>query len=213
VAVVLLISALVFSGCSLPGSSDSKTATSVSSTGGPITNGQSGTPVSGEASPTPMKVAPIVLAPPILVAQASSGTQDGNYGSYYWMIDSGLADKAVSRGIEIQKDPLKVKKGENVTFSWKQQNSESDSTLTDLSIRVYSQETALMTAVSSKGNLKGFTAQGSPVTSGPLPKTNPTWAANLNPGQYFVDVNASWSNPIVKDKPRNCEYGFFLEVD
>jgi hypothetical protein len=173
VAVVLLISALVFSGCSLPGSSDSKTATSASSTV-PTTNGQTGTPaiVNG----TPQVVNPIILAPPILVVQAASGTQDGNFGSYYWMIDSGLADKAAARGIEIQKDPLKVKQGETIQLSWKQQNSKSDSTLTDLTISAYPEDKSIVTVTTGQGTLTGFKASGTPMTTDKLPPTSTSWA-------------------------------------
>lgn len=212
-AVAVILTALfLLTGCSLSNSSSSETPTSVSSTRQtPSTNAPSGTPGAGQSTPSGTPEV-IILYPPFLIAHAASGTQKSNFGSYYWMIDSGLADQAHARGIEIQKSALEVKKGETVQFTWDQQNAKSDSTLQDLTISVYPEQSSIETVTVAQGTMKGFKASGTPVTSGPLPTTNPSWAANIDSGSYFVLIKATWSNPVVPAKIRNCEYGFFFKV-
>lgn len=153
-----------------------------------------------------------MLAPPVLVAHAKSGTQQSNYGTFYWMIDSGLAAQVNARGIEMQKSPLDVKKGESIQFTWTGQNAKSDSTLQDLTISIYPKDKSIATVVSANGNLQGFQPLTSPITSGPLPTANPSWTVAVAPGSYFVLVKATWSNPVVPSKTRNCEYGFLFKV-
>ncbi|MGA7672945.1 MAG: hypothetical protein WBW04_21185 [Nitrolancea sp.] len=203
---VLLAGVLLLTACSLSGSSDKTPTTGLSATGT-----SSGTPAtdSGTPSGTPDV---IQLAPPVLVANSGTETQPGNYGSYYWMISSGLADKANARGIEIQKTALDVAKGSTVQFTWDQQNSQSDSTLTGLSIEVYPEESSIETVTVAQGTMQGFKASGTPVATTSIPISNSSWAADVPAGNYFVLIKADWSNPIVSSKPRNCEYGFLFKV-
>jgi hypothetical protein len=203
----IVASLAVLSACSLHGgsSSSTRTAQTAATTGGSSAQGTA----SSASSATPDAIS---LNPPVLVAHAQSGTQQANYGTFYWMIDSGLAAQVNARGIEIQDNALHVTKGETIQFSWINQNNKSDSTLQEMSISVFPEEQSIMTETSGQGTLKGFKASTNPVTTGKLSAANPTWTVSVDSGSYFIDVQATWSNPVVADKTRHCEYGFRFTV-
>lgn len=202
---LFLLSTVLLTACSLSTTSATKSITSATA------SSFSATPPSDQGTPA-ITVHPIILAPPILVAHSGSAAQQSSFGSYYWMITNGLADKASARGIEIQKDPLQVAKSGALTFTWTQQNSQSDSTLKDLKLEVYPKDSSIATVVTGQGTMTGFMAMGQPVATATLDMKNPSWTVNVDSGDYFVRVLADWSNPIVPAKPRNCEYGFHVTV-
>ena len=212
--VLIILSLAVLSACSLNGSSKSTATTGVSSA--TQSTNPSSTPITQQATPAASSSATpdgISLDPPLLVAHAQSGTQQANFGTFYWMISSGLAAQVNARGIQIQDQALHVTKGETVQFTWTNQNSQSDSTLQDLTISVFPEAESIVTATNATGTLKGFKASANPVTTGKLSTSNPTWNVNVDSGSYFVQVVATWSNPIVAGgKTRQCEYGFYFTV-
>lgn len=203
---VFFAGVMLLTACSLSGSSNKTPTTALNGSG-------SSTATSASASASPNGTPDVInLSPPVLIAHSGTETQQSNFGSYYWMISSGLADQANARGIEIQKTALDVAKGSTVQFTWDQQNSGSDTSLTGLSIEVYPEQSSIETVTVAQGTMKGFKASGTPVATTSIPMTNSSWVANVPAGNYFVLIKANWSNPIVASKPRNCEYGFLFKV-
>lgn len=210
--LLIMVSLVLLSACSMRGGSSSSTRTPVQT--GPTQTGSNVRPTASSATGTAQSGTPdaVSLDPPLLVAHATSGTQQANYGTFYWMLDNGLAAQVNARGIEIQKDALHVTKGETIQFTWTNQNSKSDSTLQDLTISVFPEEQSIVTETSGQGTLRGFKASDKPVTTGKLSASNPTWTVSVDSGSYFIDVQATWSNPVLAEKTRHCEYGFLFTV-
>jgi hypothetical protein len=214
----VILGLMVLSACSLTGSSTG-TANSATSTQ-PGTSGQpTGTAAANATMPasgTPAAVGTpdaVSLDPPLLVANTSSDTQKAHYGTFYWMISNGLAAQVNSRGIQIHDKALHVANGETVQFAWENQNSQSDSTLQDITLAVFPEDQSIVTQTSGSGTLKGFQAGDNPLKTDKLSTSDPSWKVDVGSGSYFVQVVANWSNPIVPGgKTRNCEYGFYITV-
>ncbi len=172
--------------------------------------GTSATP--GDSVGTPPVPQTNRLMPPDLIAHAKSGEQLGNFGAFYWQNSYGLVADTHAVAFEIQPDMLKLAQGEKISFTWRYQNSQSDTTLKTLDLSIYPSAGNLKSVQTSGKTLTGFSPQTAPTAKASIPVTSPSWSVSVPSGEYFIVVHATWSNPIGDHHERDSDYSFHVQV-
>lgn len=149
------------------------------------------------------------LDPPRLLLVASSGKQAAAIGAFYWQRqDNGLAADVAAPGIQIQKTPLLVKRGEQLKIEIGD-NPAPDS----LEVKAYPKEGNHQTISTANNAIDAFVPTTNPVSSTTLGAGANSWTADVEPGDYFLWIKGTWANPLVPSHARTVEYSFLLHVE
>lgn len=217
VAIFLFFLLVITSACSVGSSNSKVTATSSvrpvattdvaspssSTTGLATPDGSVGTP------PVPQTNR---LNPPDLIVHAKAGEQLGSFGAWFWQNSYGLVADTHAQAFVIQPEAIQLEQGEKISFTWRFQNSQSDTTLQTLDLSVYPAAGNKKSVDVSGETLTGFWPQTDPTAKASLTLTAPSWSVDMPAGEYFIVVHATWSNPIGDHKERNSDYSFHVQV-
>ncbi len=161
--------------------------------------------------PTPSlapSASPMSLDPPTFTLVAGSGKQPANTGAFYWQRqDNGLAAEINAPGIPLQKEPLVVKRGEQLKLEIGN-GSAPDS----IELKAYPKDGNHKPISTANNAIDAFTPTTDPVTATTLGAGTDTWTAELEPGEYFVWMKGTWPNPILPTRSRTVEYSFLIQV-
>ncbi len=215
VAIPLFFLLIVTSACSLGSSKSGKTPTSgvqpaaTTASASPSTTGLA-TPDDGLGTPVVPQTKR--LLPPDLIVHAKAGEQLGNFGAWYWQNSYGLVADTHAVAYEIQPDMLQLTQGEAISFTWRYQNSQSDTTLQTVDLTVYPAAGNLKTVATSGKTLTGFWPQTDATTKATLTAATPSWTVDLPSGEYYIVIHATWSNPIGDHHERDSNYSFHVKM-
>ncbi len=217
VALLLFFLLIGASACSVGSSNSDKTPTSNAQPVATSTNAVSPSPTAGAATPDDGLGTPVVpqtnrLLPPDLILHAKAGEQLGNFGAWFWQNSYGLVADTHAVAYEIQPDMTQLAQGEEISFTWRYQNSQSDTTLQTVDLTVYPAAGNTKSVPTSGKTLTGFWPQTDATTKATLTPASPSWSVNLPSGEYFIVVHATWSNPIGDHHERDSDYSFHVQV-
>lgn len=157
---------------------------------------------------TATSASPMTLDPPTLTLVANSGKQKANTGNFFWQRqDNGLAAEIKAPGIPLQEEPLVVKRGEQVRIEVSN-GPGPDS----IELKTYPKEGNHKFLSTPGKSVDAFVPATDPVTTAALEAGADTWTAELEPGEYFLWMEGTWSNPILPTRSRTVEYSFLVQV-
>lgn len=161
--------------------------------------------------PTPSlapSASPMSLDPPTFTLMTNSGKQQGSTGAFYWQRqDNGLAAEIHAPGIPVQEKPLLVNRGEQL------RNEIGNGPAPDsIELKAYPKDGNHKPISTANNAIDAFVPTTDPVTTASLGAGAETWTAELEPGEYFVWMKGTWSNPILPTRSRTVEYSFLIHV-
>lgn len=169
----------------------------------------------------------ILLAPPDFTLTAAAGEQPSSRGSFYWMLDNGLAAELNYHGFEIHPSTLEVQPGETLTFApndghvpatlelaiFPEEGNTGPITPEILAAEAGATPTTTATPTPAGGEeVLFFRPKTDPVKTAELQGDDMTWTVDLEPGTYFIRIKGTWPNPVVPEKERWGEFAFTVQV-
>jgi hypothetical protein len=150
----------------------------------------------------------MTVEPPKFTLIAQSGEQQANRGNYFWQRqDNGVAMEVASRGIPVHEQPLEVARGEQLRIE-----ASGGPPPETLELKVYPKEGNHGLISTNVDAIDGFNPTTPPLSETSLQGGDLVWTADLEPGDYFLWMKGTWSNPIRPERSRDAEYSFLLHV-
>lgn len=157
-----------------------------------------------EADPEAEETAePWRLEPDPLLMIAESGEQRGVVGAFFWVDDTTLLALEGGPGYyERQEEPLEVEADETLEF---QITTDKLPDFYEISVFEPNEDT-------TEGNR--VVLGNEPILTEELDVDEPTWAADLEPGDYYVQVSTTWpTDDEMWHTAQHSQYRYWITVE
>jgi hypothetical protein len=133
----------------------------------------------------------IRLRPPDFTIASKTSTQAAIQGAYYWQLADGLAVNVNSGGFATSGvAPMDVAQNDQLTIT-----VTNGSYPDKIDLKIYKQQGNLVDVPVATGGVKAFEVKTASIAEQTFSDTPYQLNVNLAPGDYFILVAATWSNP------------------